>query len=476
MKTYILVISKNKELSDFFIDFCKKNNFDENYEITIVEYANNNLLEVVFSTCKLPHLNGNSVYIDIYNEVEHQNIEVMTLVKLVDKNMYKSLLEENLSIFNERDIDYLTTNKDVVTNNSVEVIYTKIFFERLFLEGSEVLYNLNKDITAENSVSKTINDYKFALENTEEVFKNPTKIYLQLLDNCTKKCPKCIYNARNEYVPRRDGSEIDFRLLKKLFKELSTFEQVPFVEPSFDCEPLMYSKFKEFLQLATEYKIPTHIVTNAMLLSDKNIDMLLDCSEVVNIVISLDAVTQETYKAVQPSGRLSKVEKNIENLISKRGRSKQPAINFCFTEGTKNAKEFPAFLKKWITKVDSISRNNMFGEDDIKKFSSKNFKKPDYGYCFPMYTDIFISSRGEVFNCHQDVLVNDPASTNLLDTSIMDVYKSDKLNKRRDCHAKKEFPNLCINCLEFAVFESTVKKEKDMLVQTFPFHKIYQHK
>ena len=57
----------------------------------------------------------------------------------------------------------------------------------------------------------------------------------------------------------------------------------------------------------------------------------------------------------------------------------------------------------------------------------------------------------------------------------MDVYKSDKLNQRRDCHAKKEFPELCINCLEFAVFESTVKKEKDMLVQTFPFHKIYQN-
>ena len=474
MESLIFVISNNDEISKKFIKFCKKNNLQNKYKVIIVNYDKENKFQLIFSTFDTVYNSSNDIYFDIYNQILLDNIPTITLIKLLDQNIYLSLIEESLILYNQRDIKYLIVNKDVVTKNSIEIIDSGVFFEKIFTKGSGELYKLDKNINSYNRVFKTLNDYKFALKNPAQVFNNPTKIYLQLLDNCSKKCPKCIYNPRDEYVTRRDGFEIPFELLEKVFKELATFKQIPFMEPSFDCEPLMYRRFDDFLQLATQYKIPLHIVTNAMLLSDEKIDLLLSCKEVVNVVISLDAITQETYRIVQPFGKLKKVEDNIHNFIKKRGKSKHPAINFCFTEGEKNQHEFQDFLEKWVDKVDSISRNNMFGEDDIKKFSSKNFKKPEYGYCFPMYTDIFISSRGEVFNCHQDVLINDPVTKNLSETTLLEAYNSKKLQNRRDCHAKKDFPELCINCLEFAVFEPSIEKNKDMLTQTFPFHKIYQ--
>ena len=143
------------------------------------------------------------------------------------------------------------------------------------------IFFIKKD--AMHIYDKDISDYKYALKSPKEIFSNPTKIYLQLLDNCSKKCPKCLYESRDKYVSRRDGFKIDFRLLKKLFKEISNFKEKPIVEPSFDCEPLMYREFDKLLKLASKYKIILHIVTNGMLLSEEKIDLLLNCEEVVFI-------------------------------------------------------------------------------------------------------------------------------------------------------------------------------------------------
>lgn len=474
MKDYVIVLSQNSELSDFFIQFLDNTDVLNRYDFNIIEHDAQVGLKIVKSTCTHIHQYGHDIFFDIYNQlVFHHNNRIM-LVRLNDKIFYTSLLDENIAIYNERKVNYLITNKDIVTTNSVETIRTETFFEKLFSEGSGALYAFHKEATIGNEVNKTINDYTFALENPEQVFKNPLKIYLQLLDNCTKRCQKCIYNPRDNYVTRRDGHEISFSMLEKLFQELSHFEIKPFVEPSFDCEPLMYSRFEEFLSLASHYEIPLHIITNGMLLSDEKIDLVLRSKEIVNIVISVDALTQDVYRELQSFGKLSKVEKNIERLLERRGNAVTPNISICFTESQKNSKDFSTFLKKWIDKgVDSVIRNHLFGEENEKKFSSKYFKEPTYGYCFPQYTDMFVSCRGELFNCHQDVLLNQPLAKDFSKISLMQAYHSPQMLQRRERHRCKAYEPQCVNCLEFAVCESIVAKEESMFVQIFPFHKIY---
>ena len=153
---------------------------------------------------------------------------------------------------------------------------------------------------------------------------------------------------------------------------------------------------------------------------------------------------------------------------------KRPFINLCFTENEENIEEFSPYLKKWINKVNSISRNKTFGKEEGNKYSSDSYNEPERGYCTPMHTDIFISSRGEMFNCHQDVLLNKAIPLNFKDTTVMDAYNSDMLNNRRLQHLNGEYPKDCTDCLEFAVCKESIEKENGMYVKTMAYHKLYQ--
>ena len=166
----------------------------------------------------------------------------------------------------------------------------------------------------------------------------PKKLTIETTTRCNLNCVMCA-KGREDQDREKDFSE---ELLKK---SASVACQVKAIMAHGIGEPLMGSEFPAILGMVPKDKAVITFNTNGTLLDDEIVESLLG-GNVKEIVVSLDAATERTYRAIR-NYDFKKVVGNVSRLISRRNerRLSFPEVRICMTLMQLNIEETTKFVE-----------------------------------------------------------------------------------------------------------------------------------
>lgn len=303
-------------------------------------------------------------------------------------------------------------------------------------------------------------DFKhYAVDLFDAKFAEPKFLSLDLTRRCNKQCDKCMYHSPRtpHAIPRNESMPLE--LMKSILHQAAQFKTLPNVHPFLSGEPFLYEHLEEYLQTLNELGIGTSITTNGILLTQKNIDMLIRY-DVSNLTISLDSITPDNYDRLQAPGDLPRVLDNIERLLDARD-PKSMKVHLNFVVDSTNDDEFEEYLAHWLGKVDVI----------VEAVKTDNFgdRAPEYPYftdvkhtvpCLMPWTNMCIRPNGAVsLPCSFDLLGT--SSLNANDMPLKDIWLSEEYELWRkrfldpDNERVKLFCKACNNCVAPSLEQET---------------------
>lgn len=269
----------------------------------------------------------------------------------------------------------------------------------------------------------------------------PLRVMVENTNICDSDCIFCPHQKM-----KRKSGFMQIELFKKIVDECKKLKINHLVIHGFG-EPLLDKYFFEKVKMAKKEGIPLVTSnTNGMYLDKEKTEKIFDTG-LDEIIISLDAAIEKTYKKIRPGLDFNTVEKNIIELIRQKSKNKaiKPKVILSFVESEENTNEIDKYLKKWNKFVDDISisyRHNWSGA--LKNINDKTLEKDP---CRLLWTDMVVSWNGNVPLCCSDY-ENKVILGNIRGQAIREIWKSKKLKEIRGFHQKREFNkiNLCNNC------------------------------
>lgn len=165
----------------------------------------------------------------------------------------------------------------------------------------------------------------------------PLEIQVEVTTYCNLACTMCV---RPFVSPR--PTHIPYEVLSKLFPIFPVaLKLVPFGGG----EPLLYPHFIELVERAKQSGVKVVFNTNGSLLTEE-ISRILVSNSVDMVSISLDAATEETYRAIRLGAEFSKVINNISALNAVKGEQSKslPKIGLAYVPMVDNVGEIPLLL------------------------------------------------------------------------------------------------------------------------------------
>ena len=287
----------------------------------------------------------------------------------------------------------------------------------------------------------------------------PSAFCIQTINACNASCIMCplAQSAKKTPVVLSD------KLFKKIIREISD-EQLKFtyIYLFLQNEPLMDKDiFKRFrlIKKISNGKIKTGLVTNGSFFTKEKIKEL-EKSELDELIFSIDALTEETYKKVRQGLNFEDVINNIENIINSNYNG---YLAVKFVVQIDNIAELEDFKKYWLTKdipVQITDLRNRSGDltsfDDIRL---ENKKGTFFGKvisiilsrmikgCSTPLTTFNIMSNGDVILCCDD-FSNKLILGNVNESSIKEIWNSKDYKKIREMLFKGEYEKIpaCRTC------------------------------
>lgn len=187
----------------------------------------------------------------------------------------------------------------------------------------------SKDIFLSN---KMLNEYELA---THKILleSKPRSIMIVLTNTCDLNCIMC-------YQDRRNIKNISEKLVNIVLDNLKYFEKLIWQGG----EVLILPYFKNILKKTINYpNIHQVIITNFQNVSDEIIELI--ARNKIELIVSVDGTTKETYEKIRVGASFDKLEKNLEKLkenIIKYGNKVSLRINFVIMKD--NYKEIPGII------------------------------------------------------------------------------------------------------------------------------------
>ena len=163
-------------------------------------------------------------------------------------------------------------------------------------------------------------------------------------NRCNLRCSMCTMRLADK-DPDRKWHDIDPDLFDRIADEL--FPAASVVGLSCGAEPFVNPDFGRYLDRLYRADVPAReVVTNGILLSPTNIDVLLD-SPPTSLFVSIDGATPSTHAKIRDGADLDIIIDNMRELISERDRRgmKFPMLSFSVTLQRGNLHELPDILR-----------------------------------------------------------------------------------------------------------------------------------
>ena len=376
------------------------------------------------------------------------------------KNIYKKKnsfsnfksLNKNI-IFNKIKILELVKNdiqkeKNLSKKNILNKIYEDLTIENVKNDNS---FKLSPNVIAEiNTLDDTqVSNYLFH-RYRYEIFPDEKKIdnyppYLQIEPTsiCNYRCVFC-YQTDNVFNKKSNNfmGHMSFDLFKEVIDQAEN--NIEFISLASRGEPLMCKDIEKMLLYTQGKFLNLKINTNASLLTESKAHAILQ-SGVKTLCFSADAADKASYEKLRVNGKLDRILKNIENF-NKIKETKYPNSRI-------------------ITRVSGVKVNNNQNIDDMQNFWGKlvqqvafvnyvpweniyDSKKTDVPTpCSDLWRRMFVWWDGEINPCDVDYKSN-LSLGKLFDSSIADIWNSQKYNILRENHLNNKRKNVepCNRC------------------------------
>lgn len=178
----------------------------------------------------------------------------------------------------------------------------------------------------------------------------PLQIDFELTSSCNMACSFCTHG--HESVPRRVLSFADFA---RVIDE-GRMHGLCSIKLNYINEPLLTRDLSQYVRYARQNGVlNVYFATNGTLLDAETAGGLIDAG-VSKVMVSLDATTPETFRAVRNSDRFDRITSNIVGLIRLRNAKglKFPLVRVNFLRTGLNSHEADAFLARWEGVADMV--------------------------------------------------------------------------------------------------------------------------
>lgn len=272
----------------------------------------------------------------------------------------------------------------------------------------------------------------------------PLHVDLELVDDCNSACTFCPRNRKTHPdLPYAINTRLALpdRLLAKFLdeaKRMSLYSiNIAIGEPLLDDRCL--AVVKEFHENGG---VDSRVNTNGLLL-DTVIDQVFD-SGLVNLFVSLDGFSDETYRAQRGGvGRYQKVVENVLLMLAEKKRRKSvlPVMRVSFVETDVNRHEADDFLAFWREKVEIVDVHQYLRFDNLA-----GGKKAKKWQCIDPFRRLCLMANGDILPCctfYGKLL----GLGNFETISLMEAWQGESLTKVRDALVRDQ-NNICLACQE----------------------------
>lgn len=213
----------------------------------------------------------------------------------------------------------------------------------------------------------------------------PKMITIETTTRCNLKCVMCGKNREQPLRPKDFSAE----LLKKV---APLAERAETIMAHGIGEPLLGPEFQTILALVPKHRPTIVFNTNATNLHGELVERLL-AGNVREIVVSLDAATEETYRIIRGYD-FKKVVDNVSNLIKERNVKdlQFPIVRLCMTLMQFNIEEAPAL----------VDLAKQIGADGVYFWHLNDGPECDW----------LVERNGVVFDYQEQLLKNTPEKSN----------------------------------------------------------------
>ena len=164
------------------------------------------------------------------------------------------------------------------------------------------------------------------------------EVRMDLNDKCNLRCAMCYFHAGS------GKGEMPAPVLTRVVDEILPRAHTLYL--SCGAEPFMSPGFVPALERARAAGVPSiRLVSNGLLLSEKNVRALLD-NDVEMIEVSLDGATAETYASIRIGGNLETLRGNLLQLRKgkEERRSPRPELRLRWLLMRRNLEELPQLV------------------------------------------------------------------------------------------------------------------------------------
>lgn len=276
----------------------------------------------------------------------------------------------------------------------------------------------------------------------KEDYPFPLYVIVEPTNICNLRCVMC--PSPKQTRPR---GIMAMALWRKIMDEVSEKSPNSLIWPAIMGEGLTAGEqFLDMLEYAGLKRLKVIWNTNAVLLNDAWIDkiMKLDLRE---IIVGLDAATEDTYKIIRVKGDFSAAVANTLKLIER--NNKKTRITVQFIEQDANTHEKDAFKLFWLAKGAVVKIRPRLGWGNAVETPALTLSQTErVGPCPWIIRTVSIHWNGVVAQCDGDWNQKWPAG-NLNNQTLEEIWKGELASRRRR-HRRMDFDfDPCKNCTDW---------------------------
>jgi len=289
----------------------------------------------------------------------------------------------------------------------------------------------------------------------------PISIAYEPSTYCNLQCPECPSGLRSFSRPIGNAKFIDFRKLVDQVKD-----HVIYLTLYFQGESYLNLDLFKMINYANQAKIYTSISTNAHFLDEENCKRTVQ-SGLDKLIISLDGITEESYKIYRKGGELKKVEQGVKNLVEmkRKLKSKTPYIiiqTIAFSHNEHELDEIKTLKSKWDIDDVVIKTAQVYRPEDSsllpKNPSLSRYKFENGNYvieeelpnkCWRLWSSPVITQDGQMLPCCFDKDADHSMGNPVNEGNFESVWNNDKYQTfRRQVFNDRSSIDICKNCSE----------------------------
>ena len=272
----------------------------------------------------------------------------------------------------------------------------------------------------------------------------PPNLQIEISSICNLRCVMC-YQKDKTFSSKSNGfmGYMDFGLFKKIIDEVEgKLEAITFASRG---EPTLNPELEKFLKYSEGKFLGLKLNTNATILSEKIINILLS-SDLETLVFSIDAANKEMYEKIRVNANFEKIIKNLEMFHKIKNKNYKKSklkirISGVLINDKQNLKEIKNFYSGLADEFAFVNYNPW---ESAYENEINDIEEP----CSDLWRRMFVWWDGNVNQCDYDYK-STLSVWNAKSMSIRDIWNSEIYNDLRNRHLTKNRKKIepCARCI-----------------------------